>query len=282
VSQPSWRTGDGPAASVDELEVRREGRSILAIEHLEIQAQERWALLGPNGSGKSTLLSVLAGRLWPTRGRVTLLGERVGAVDLRVLRARLGLMSASLAKQLRPGLLVREAVVTGVDGALETWWSEYDATAWERADQLLEQLGVRAIADAPVGVISEGERARVLLARVLIAEPELLCLDEPSSGLDLGAREDLLARLGDLFDAGRPQPVVLVTHHLEELPVGLSHALLLREGRPVAQGPIDEVLTSELVSAAFDIDVDVTRHEDGRRSARARRDPTRGSTSSGD
>ena len=282
MSESGWRTGRCPAASIDGLEVRREGRSILEVDHLEIWAHERWALLGPNGSGKSTLLSVLAGRLWPTRGLVTLLGERVGAVDLRLLRARLGLMSAALAKQLRAGLLVREAVVTGLDGALETWWSSYDDAAWGRAELLLEQLGVAEIAAAPIGVISEGERARVLLARVLIAEPDLLCLDEPSSGLDLGARERLLGRLAELFDHSRPQPAVLVTHHLEELPVGLSHAMLLRDGRPVAQGPIDEVLTSELISRAFDVDVEVTRHEDGRRSARARRDPARGSTSSGD
>jgi iron complex transport system ATP-binding protein len=262
---------DEVIAEVEDLLVVRDARTILSVEHMVICGAERWALLGPNGSGKSTLLSVLAGRLWPTSGAITLLGERVGSVDLRILRGRLGLMSATLTRQLRSALSAHDAVVTGVDGALEPWWRDYDAGEHALADELLGSLGVGHLGPKSLGVLSEGERARVLLARVLIAEPELLCLDEPAAGLDLGAREELLVRLGDLFSRERRAPVVLVTHHLEELPRGVTHAMLLRDGSPVAAGEIDRVLTSELVSRAFDIDVEVTRHPDGRLSARASR-----------
>ena len=260
-------------ASVADLTIVRDGRTILDVGHFEIGAHQRWALLGPNGSGKSTLLSVLAGRLWPTSGTVTLLGERVGAVDLRTLRPRLGLLSATLTRELRAGLLVRECVVTGIDGALETWWRDYPTEDYARAHVLLDSLGVGHLADKAIGVISEGERARVLLARVLIANPSLLCLDEPAAGLDLGAREELLARLSDLFASERAEPAILVTHHLEELPGSLTHAVLLRAGRIVALGEIADVLTSDAVSAAFGVAVDVTAHANGRFSARARSRP---------
>jgi iron complex transport system ATP-binding protein len=257
------------SATVEELRIVRDDRVILSVDELAIRPGERWALLGPNGSGKSTLLSVLSGRLWPTAGRVTLLGKQVGHVDLRVLRARLGLLSATLTRQLRPSLAVHEVVVTGIDGALEPWWRSYGDLERARALELLELLGVGSLADKALGVISEGERAKVLLARVLIAEPELLLLDEPAAGLDLGSREELLRTLAALFGPANAAPVVLVTHHLEELPAGISHALLLRAGRPVAMGPAAEVLTGEHVSAAFGIDVAVEHHVDGRFSARA-------------
>ena len=260
----------GSVVSLCDLKVVRDDRIILSVDHLEIEQDQRWALLGPNGSGKSTLLSVLAGRLWPTSGDVVLLGERVGSVDLRELRGRLGLLSATLTRQLRPSILARDVVVTGVDGALETWWGEYSTSLYDRASELLSELGVGHLAGKQIGVVSEGERAKSLLARVLMAEPGLLCLDEPAAGLDLGAREELLARLGMLFAKQQPIPTVLVTHHVEELPRAMTHALLLRDGRVVASGPIEKVLTSEQVSATFGIDVEVTPSTDGRFTARAR------------
>ncbi len=262
-------------ASLRGVEVVRQERTILAINEFTVQSHERWALLGPNGSGKSTLLAVLSGRLWPTRGEVTLLGQRVGTFDLRTQRARLGLLSATLTRQLRPALRAHDVVLTGIDGALEPWWREYDESDHRRADEVLVELGVGHLAEQFLGVLSEGERARVLLGRVLIAQPALICLDEPAAGLDLGAREQLLERLGALFDQGRAEPVVLVTHHLEELPRGLTHGALLRDGGIVAQGPIDEVLTTSLVSSAFDVAVEVVRHDDGRFSARSRADRSR-------
>ena len=254
---------------VEGLTVIHFGVTTLSIDELVIREGERWALLGPNGSGKTTLLSVIAGRHWPTSGTVTLLGETLGRVDLRELRVRLGFHSAAVTRALRPRVTVHDIVVTGVDGALEPWWRTYDEIDHQRADALLDQLGIADLADRQVGVISEGERARVLLARLLIGSPELLCLDEPAAGLDLGAREELLARLALLMADPHPAPIVLVTHHLEELPVGLTHALVLRGGTAWAQGPIAEVVTSTVISSAFDVAVEVVRHGDGRFAVRA-------------
>lgn len=259
-------------ARLEAVRIVRDGRTILSIDDFVFEAGQRWAVLGPNGSGKSTLLAILAGRCWPTQGSVWLLGEQVGRVDLRALRGRLGLHSATLAKQLRPSLRVHEAVVTGTDGALETWWADYAEHDVCRADELLEVLGVLGVRDSQIGLVSEGERARILLARVLIAQPDLLLLDEPAAGLDLTAREDLLVRLRTLFDDQSLPGAVLVTHHLEELPGGLTHAALLRNGRIVAAGPIDEVVATEPVSDAFGLHVEVTRLGVGRFAARAATD----------
>lgn len=255
---------------VDGLTVVRDSRCILSVDHLAIAERDRWVLLGPNGSGKSTLLSVLAGRLWPTSGTVELLGERLGRVDLRELRPRLGLLSSSLARQLRPELRAHDVVVTGVDGALEPWWREYSAAEHAAADRLLVEVGAGHIITSTVGVLSDGERAKVLLARLLIAAPELLCLDEPAAGLDLGAREIFLDRLAQVFSQQSETPVVLVTHHLEEIPAGLTHAAVLRDGTLVAAGAVEDVITSEVISDAFGVDVVVERHEGQRFSARSR------------
>ena len=257
-----------PVVAVSGLTVVRDGRTILDVAQLEIGNGERWALLGPNGSGKTTLLNVIAGRLWPTSGEVWLLGHQLGHVDLRTLRGRLGLMSSSVSKSLRPSLTAHEVVVTGVDGALEPWWRAYEAEEHLRADALLEEVGVADLRHRSIGVVSEGERAQVLLARTLMADPELLCLDEPAAGLDLGARERLIARLGQLLVSPSPVPVVLVTHHLEELPSGLTHAAVLRGGTVLASGPIDEVVTSSTISDAFGVAIEVTHHDDDRFSAR--------------
>ena len=254
---------------IEGIRVVHNAITTLSIDELVVREGERWALLGPNGSGKTTLLSVIAGRQWPTSGTVTILGASLGRVDLRDLRIRLGFHSAAVTRALRPRVSVHDIVVTGVDGALEPWWRTYDPEDHRRADELLDLLGIGAISQRQVGVISEGERARVLLARVLIGAPELLCLDEPAAGLDLGAREDLLERLSRLMANPDPAPIVLVSHHLEELPVGLTHALVLVAGRTWAMGEIDEVVTSDVISSAFGVDVEVLRHGDGRFAVRA-------------
>ncbi len=259
------------AALIDDLTVVREGRTILAVEHLEIASHDRWVLLGPNGSGKSTLLTVLAGRLWPTTGTVELLGERLGRVDLRELRPRLGLLSSSLSRQLRVDLRVHDVVVTGVDGALEPWWREYPEAAHLAADRLLDEVGAGHLTTSTFGVLSDGERAKVLLARLLIAEPELLCLDEPAAGLDLGARELFLERLAQVFERQSATPVVLVTHHLEEIPPGLTHAAILTHGKVLVAGEVGDAITSATISEAFGVSVVVERYDGGRYSARARR-----------
>ena len=222
-----------------------------------IESGERWVVLGPNGSGKTTLLQVAAARLWPTAGTVEVLGARLGSVDVRSLRPRVALVSGAVTRQLRADLVARDVVVSGRHGALETWWNRYTQGDLDKADGLLELGGVGDIGDRAFGVISEGERQQVLLARALMSDPELLLLDEPFAGLDLGARERLLVRLTALAcDPGNP-PIVLVTHHCEEIPPGFTHGGLLSDGALVAAGSLSDVVTSERVSACFGVAVAV-------------------------
>jgi iron complex transport system ATP-binding protein len=225
---------------------------------------ERWVVLGPNGSGKTSILRLLSFVRAPSRGTVSVLGDTYGRVDVRLARRRIGLASSAVLQQLRPTLSAHAAVLTGADAALETWWSTYDDAQRARADALLDLVGCGGHSAQELGTLSEGERKRVLVARVLMAEPELLLFDEPCAGLDLGGREALIEVLGDLATtdlAHGGRPLVLVTHHLEEIPLGITHALLLRGGEVVAAGPIADTITSEAVSATFGVDVEV----DGRR-----------------
>jgi iron complex transport system ATP-binding protein len=239
------------ALSFEAVDVERVSILVLRAVGFRVGAGERWAVLGPNGSGKTTLLEVASGYLYPTRGTVEVLGERLGRSDLRVLRPRVGLVSASVAKMLQPSLTGAEVVMSAVHGALEPWWHRYDDSDRSRARGLLEQAGFGHTAERPFGVLSEGERQQVLLARTLMADPELLLLDEPAAGLDLGGRERLVGRLAALAaDPGSP-PAVLVTHHVEEIPDGFEHVLLLRDGEVVAAGPVGEALRSETLSETF-------------------------------
>ena len=197
-------------------------------------------MIGPNGSGKTTLLAIAGARLHPSRGSVEILGERLGASDWRAVRARVGFVSGAVVRSLRPSLAAIDVVVTAKFGALEPWWHTYTDADLDRARSRLELTGVADLADRTFGVLSEGERQQVLLARLLMADPGLLLLDEPFAGLDLGARERLLARLSALaLDPATP-PIVLVTHHVEEIPPGSTHALVLSGGHVVASGPIDD------------------------------------------
>ena len=267
-------TGAGdPAVRLTGVSVVRDGRAILDDVDWEVRAGERWVVLGPNGSGKTTLLQVAGARLWPTSGEVEVLGARLGRVDVRTLRPRIALVSGSVIRQLRGDLTAREVVVTGLTGALEPWWHRYSEEEWARADELLGAQGAD-LGSRPFGVISEGERQRVLLARALVSSPELLLLDEPAAGLDLGAREHLVVELAALARDPHVPPLVLVTHHTEEIPPGVTHAALVRDGRLVTAGPIDEVLTSDAVTACFGLSVTVGR-DDGRWWSRAAFDPDR-------
>ncbi len=257
------------AIRLEGVAVVRDGVALLDKVDWTVSPGERWVVLGPNGSGKTTLLQVAGARLWPTRGVVEVLGQRLGRVDVRALRSRVALVSGAVVRQLRPDLHAREVVATGRYGALEPWWHRYDAADWAEADRLLEAGGVGMIGGRSFGVISEGERQQVLLARALMGRPELLLLDEPAAGLDLGARERLLSRLGSLAADPDLPPLVLVTHHAEEIPVGMTHGALVRSGQLVAAGPLAEVLTSAAVSECFGVEVTVECSA-GRWSTRAR------------
>jgi iron complex transport system ATP-binding protein len=236
----------------------------------EVGGDERWVVLGPNGSGKTTLLRIAALYLHPSRGEVEVLGHRWGRVDVRWLRTRIGFVSPALATMLRADVTAVEVVMAAREAALETWWHAYDGGDRSYALGLLDRLGVAALADRAFGALSSGERQRVLLARSLWGDPGLFLLDEPTAGLDLGAREDLITRLSGLArDPGTPA-TVLVTHHVEEVPVGFTHALLLGDGKAVASGPVEDVLTAEALSELFGLTLRLD-HRGGRYAARAAR-----------
>jgi iron complex transport system ATP-binding protein len=231
--------------------VRRSGNDLLADLDWTVELDERWVVLGPNGAGKTTLLRLAAAEMHPTTGTVELLGERLGRVDVFELRPRIGLASASLAGRVPTDETAHDIVRSAGYGVLGTWREHYDPEDDARAAGLLDVMGAAALSGRAYGTFSTGERQRVLLARALMTDPELLLLDEPAAGLDLGGREDLVARLTGLAADPEGPATVMVTHHVEEIPPGCSHALLLREGRVVAQGLLDDVMTSENLSATF-------------------------------
>jgi iron complex transport system ATP-binding protein len=249
-----------PALRLDGVSVRFEDRTVLRDVTWAVLPHERWVILGRNGSGKSTLLRVASLTLHPSQGTVDVLGERLGRTDVRVLRRRIGVTSAALADRFRPGVRAREVVMTARYAALETWWHDYGDTDRAAAGKLLAQLGVGDRADQPFGTLSSGERQRVLLARTLLTEPGLLLLDEPTAGLDLGGREELVSALAALAGDPASPPAVLVTHHVEEIPPGFTHALLLREGEVHAAGPLGETLTTAALSSCFNLRLGLERH----------------------
>lgn len=233
-----------------------------------VEEGQRWVILGPNGAGKSTVIQVAATHLHPTSGVVVVLGEFLGLTDVFDLRPRIGLVGAGLAATIPRRESVRDAVVTASWGVTGRWREEYDEADWHRAGHLLEEWGMHELEDRTFGTLSEGERKRTQIARALMSDPELLLLDEPTAGLDLGGREDLLSRLSGMAkDPGAPT-TVMVTHHVEEIPRGTTHALLLRQGRVIGSGPVEETLTDAVLSAAYDLDVTVER-VGGRWTARA-------------
>jgi iron complex transport system ATP-binding protein len=257
--------------------IRREGRWILDGVDWTVRSGERWAIVGPNGSGKTTLLRVAATYLWPSRGEVEILGARIGAVDARELRRRIGFVSAALAAEIDGGLLAADIVLSARHAALAPWWSAFGADDAARAATALDRLGVAALGRRTFATLSSGERQRVLIARTLMTEPELVLLDEPAAGLDLGAREELVERIEGLAEDPAIGALVLVTHHVEEIPAGFTHALVLAGGRVVAAGPIGTTLTGAVLSDAYRmalrVDVDA-----GRFAARAIRPADRGAT----
>ncbi len=235
------------------VSVRRDRQAILAELDWTVMAGERWVVLGPNGAGKSTLLAVSATTLFPSTGSVRIAGAELGEADARELRARIGVTSALLAGRLEPSQTACDVVLGGRSGALAPWWDHPSAADRQRAGVMLANLGVGALAARTFGTLSTGERQRVLLARTLLPDPDLVLVDEPAAGLDLRAREDLVEALGRMAAATRPRAIVLVTHHLEEVPPGFGHAMVLAGGRVVASGAIGEALTDTTLTAAYGI-----------------------------
>jgi len=252
---------------LSEVSLRRTDNQVLSNVSWAVGASDRWVILGPNGAGKTTLISMCAARLHPTSGTVTVLDQRIGETDTQELRIRVGLASAALAELIPAGETVRDLVLTGAYGVTGRWREEYEHLDERRADDLLAAFGMQDFAQRTFGTLSEGERKRVQIARALMADPELLLLDEPAAGLDLAGREELLAALTELASDRRSPAMVLVTHHVEEIPVGFTHVLLMREGTVVAAGPLETTLTEENLASTYGIAVRL-RHDDGRWSAR--------------
>jgi iron complex transport system ATP-binding protein len=232
-----------------------------------VEPDHRWVVLGPNGAGKTTLLQIAGALMHPTRGEVTLLGETLGAVDVFELRPRIGLTSAALAQRIEPGERTGDVVVSAGYAVVGRWREQYDVDDLTRAGMLMHQWGIEPFANRAFGTLSEGERKRTQIARALMPDPELLLLDEPGAGLDLGGREDLVARLTDLARSPSAPAQVLVTHHVEEIPPGYTHALLLRSGEVVTSGALDDVLTGDALSEAFGLPLELER-TNGRFAAR--------------
>ncbi len=231
--------------------LRRGGRLLVGPLDWQVELDERWVVIGPNGAGKTSLLRIAAAMEYPSGGTATVLGERLGRVDMAELRQRIGLSSSALAQQIPDGEVVRDLVVSAGYAVLGRWREQYDEVDYHRALDTLESVGAEHLADRTYGTLSEGERKRVLIARALMTDPELLLLDEPAAGLDLGGREELVARLTDLAADPDSPALVLVTHHVEEIPPGFSHCLILSEGAVVAAGLLRDVMTAENLSAAF-------------------------------
>lgn len=257
-----------PLLSLTDVVVVIGGRTILKRCSWTIEPGQHWVIVGPNGSGKSTLVRLAGLQLHPSSGRVEVLGSELGRVDIRPLKALVGLTSAGLAGDLRGRLTAEEVVRCGRTGALEPWWHTYSAADTAAALRALERVGLDGFENRSFGTLSSGERQRVLMARALVNDPELLLLDEPTAGLDLTGREELVATLMRLATGG--PSTVLVTHHVEDIPPTATHVLAIRDGGVLACGPIGQTLTADVMSEAFAMRVELSC-TNGRYTARAHR-----------
>lgn len=250
------------------VSIVRGGALLLDDINWSVDEADRWVVIGPNGAGKTTMLQILAAQMHPTTGVVGLLGEVLGAIDVFELRPRIGLTSAALADRLPRSERVSDVVVSASYAVLGRWREEYEELDHQRAKELLTELGIGQLSDRTFGTLSEGERKRVQIARALMTDPELMLLDEPAAGLDLTGREHLVRSLSSIATAEGSPAMVLVTHHVEEIPPGFTHAMLLKQGRIVSAGPIDQALTAQTLSDTFDLALSLD-NQDGRYFARA-------------
>ncbi len=250
------------------VSIVRNGSTLINNIDWEIDESDRWVVIGPNGAGKTTLLQVISAQIHPSSGVAGLLGEVLGTVDVFELRPRIGLTSAALAERIPRGERVHDVVVSASYAVVGRWREEYDELDHERAAELLAQLRIDRLANRTFGTLSEGERKRVQIARALMTDPELLLLDEPAAGLDLAGRESLVTTLGELAQDQYAPASVLVTHHVEEIPNGITHAMLLKAGEIVAAGPLRDTLTADNLTKTFEVELSLVE-ADGRWTARA-------------
>ena len=253
----SRHDADADVVVLTRVRLVRDSKTILDGIDWRVRPGERWVILGPNGSGKTSLCQIVSFYLHPSSGSVSVLGGELGRVDVRALRLRIGITSAALLTMMQPQLTAEQIVVAGKHAALAHWWHTYDASDWTQARRCLERAGCLDHAGQRFGTLSSGERQRVLLARALMTTPELLVLDEPTAGLDLPGREQLIQTLTGLAQDRASPPLIVVTHHVDEIPPGFTHAMLLASGRVATAGPIAEVLTRERLSACFGLALDV-------------------------
>ncbi len=252
------------ALCVSDIVVQRDGTLIIDNISLRVESDQRWVILGANGSGKTTLMRIMALYDHPTSGTVQVLGQRLGQTDVRELRRSVGYASAALAVQLRPDLSAHDVVRTARHAALEPWWHRYSEADDARADECLASMHVAQLRDRRFGSLSSGEQQRVLLARTLMNNPAVILLDEPSARLDLGGREELVSTLAALAQRDDAPPFVMVTHHVDEIPPGVTHIAMLRGGRLHTSGTIDDALTGEALSDCFGLELHLDRRDDGR------------------
>ncbi|MGA0865900.1 MAG: ABC transporter ATP-binding protein [Candidatus Nanopelagicaceae bacterium] len=243
------------------VSVTRSRKSILDQINWDVSLGERWVIIGPNGAGKTTLLSIIASYLFPSQGEVRILGSRLGQIDTAELKTRIGMTSASLLNLVPEDERAGDIVLSSAYAVFGRWQEEYDPWDESRSSALLSALGVRELKDRIFSTLSEGEKKRVMIARALMPDPELLLMDEPAAGLDLGGREDLLRRISELSSDPSAPATIMVTHHLEEIPAGTTHLLVLKDGRSFAQGRIEEILTSDLLSDLYGMRLELdSRH----------------------
>nr|WP_245531651.1 ABC transporter ATP-binding protein [Corynebacterium capitovis] len=262
------------------VEFIRGGSTLVGPVDWQVELDERWVIIGPNGAGKTTLVRIASAAEFPSRGVAFVLGERLGRTDMRDLRASIGVTSSSVAQRVPEGEKVADLVMSAGYAILGRWQEDYDEVDYGQAMDVLEQVGAMHLAERAWGTLSDGEKKRVLIARAIMTNPELLIMDEPAAGMDLGGREDLVSYVGDMaLDPDAPA-MVMITHHLEEIPYGFTHAMLLDEGRVIAQGLIEDVLTSANVSRAYHQPIEVSA-QGGRYFARRARGARRGAHRAG-
>jgi iron complex transport system ATP-binding protein len=245
-----------------DVSVVREGHALLDDVSWSVKEGERWVILGPNGAGKTTLLNLASSYLFPSAGSASVLGERLGGVDVFELRPRIGMAGIAMADKLPRSQTVLRTVLTAAYGMTAHWQEEYEAVDEERARAFLDRLGMSEYLDRKFGTLSEGERKRTLIARAMMTDPELLLLDEPAAGLDLGGREDLVRRLGRLARDPYAPSMIMVTHHVEEIAPGFTHVLMIRQGKVLAAGPLETELTSRNLSRCFGLPLVVEKRGD--------------------